>query len=106
MLARKTRECGINFRETVRSATTVLFIGSQEHGEAGFMTRMLLKEDRNPNRGVKEDTSLLFAKKTLLPLAPYLLNGFLNHILGEWSAPVHDPTPLLLVNARVSSHRT
>jgi hypothetical protein len=47
MLARKTRECGINFRETVRSANAVLFIGSQEHGETGLMMKVLLKEDRN-----------------------------------------------------------
>ena len=47
MLARKTRECGINFRETVRSATAMLFVGSHEHGEAGFMMKVLLEEDRN-----------------------------------------------------------
>jgi hypothetical protein len=65
---------------------------------------VLLNEDRNQNRGVRS-TSLLFAEKTLLPLAPYRLHGFLNHILGERSDPVHDRNPLLLVNARTSPHR-
>jgi hypothetical protein len=55
---------------------------------------VLLNEDRNQNRGVRS-TSVLFAEKTLLPLLPYLLHGFLNHILGERSDPGHDPNPCL-----------
>jgi hypothetical protein len=54
--------------------------------------RVLLNEDRNQNRGVRR-TSLLFAEKTLLPLAPYLLRGFLNHILGERAPACMTQTP-------------